>query len=259
MVLLAALQFLGRRNCLVLGAAIVLGHNLLDGVWPPGTAGAPLWVALHARGVSVVVGQFSIVSAYPLLPWLGVMLLGFGAATLFELPVERRRRLLMTAGLGMIAGFLAVRGLDVYGDPRHWSASPKGAVYTVMNFLNTSKYPPSLQYLLMTLGPAAIVCAYAENWSGRIKDALVTLGRVPFAFYVAHVYLIHAIAVALGLAQGFSLAQMASLFIFYPPDYGVPLPAVYAVWALVVVALYPLCKWVAGVKARRRDWWLSYL
>lgn len=259
MVALAALQFLGRRNCLWLGAAIVVGHDLLDGIWPAGTADAPLWVALHARGVTATVGPFLVLSAYPLLPWTGLMLLGFGASALFELPPERRRVLLARIGLGLIAAFLVVRGIDVYGDPRHWSVSPKGGVYTVMDFLNTGKYPPSLDYLLMTLGPAALVCAAAERWRGPVNDALVTLGRVPFAFYVAHIYLIHAIAVAVGLTQGFGLGQMASLFIFYPRDYGIALPAVYAVWVAVVLALYPLCRWVAGVKARRRDWRLSYL
>jgi uncharacterized membrane protein len=259
MVALAGAQFLGRRNCLILGAVIILGHDLLDGIWPAGTADAPLWVALHSRGVSATVGPFLVMSAYPLLPWIGVMLLGFGASTLFELPVDRRSRLLLRLGLGLVAAFLIVRGLDVYGDPRHWATSPKGGIYTLMAFLNTSKYPPSLQYLLMTLGPAAIACAFAEGWSGPIKNALVTLGRVPFAFYVAHIYLIHAIAVALGLAEGFSLAQMASIFIFYPTNYGIALPVVYVVWIAVVLALYPLCKWVAAVKARRKDWWLSYV
>jgi hypothetical protein len=187
------------------------------------------------------------------------MLLGFGASLVFELPVERRRRVLVQAGLALIAAFFVLRALDVYGDPRHWAASAKGAVYTAMAFLNTSKYPPSLLYLLMTLGPSAIVCALAEGWTGPLKNALVTLGRVPFAFYVAHIYLIHAIAVGLGLFEGFSLGQMMQIFIFFPSDYGMPLPAVYLVWALVVLALYPLCSWVAGVKARRRDWWLSYV
>jgi uncharacterized membrane protein len=259
MVVLAAAQLLGRRNCLILGAAIVLGHDLLDGIWPAGTAGAPLWVALHARGVSATLGPFRILSAYPLLPWIGVMLLGFGASMLFELPAERRKRLLLQLGLGLVLAFLVLRALDVYGDPRHWAVSARGAVYTIMSFLNTSKYPPSLLYLLMTLGPAAVVCAYAENWGGPVKTALVTLGRVPFAFYVAHIYLIHLIAVALGLMQGFTLEQMMVLFIFFPSDYGIPLAGVYLAWALVVVALYPLCRWVAAVKARRRDWWLSYV
>jgi hypothetical protein len=187
------------------------------------------------------------------------MLLGFGASPVFELPAERRRRVLVRTGLALIGAFLVLRALDVYGDPRHWAASARGAVYTVMDFLNTSKYPPSLQYLLMTLGPAAIVCAWAEDWGGPLRTALVTLGRVPFAFYVAHIYLIHAIAVGLGLFEGFRLDQMMQLFIFFPSDYGIPLPAVYLAWAAVVLALYPLCSWVAAVKARRRDWWLSYV
>jgi len=259
MIFLAALQFLGRRNCLLLGLAIVVGHNLLDGFWPAGSAASPWWVALHARGVSATLGPFYVLSAYPLLPWVGVITLGFGASLLFELPPERRGRRLRQAGLGLIAAFLVLRALDVYGDPHHWAVSAKGATYTVMDFLNTSKYPPSLLYLLMTLGPAALVCAHAERWRGPVKEALVTLGRAPFAFYVAHLYLIHAIAVVIGVAQGFTLGQMMSIFIFYPPSYGIPLPAVYLVWVLVVATLYPLCRWVAATKARRRDWWLSYL
>lgn len=259
MVVLAALQFLGRRGCLVLGAAVVLGHNLLDPIWPAGTDAAPLWVGLHARGVVLALGHLQIFEAYPLLPWTGVMLLGFGAAPLFELPDAQRRERLVRIGLALVLAFVLLRAADVYGDPRHWAVQPRGAVRTLMSFLNTSKYPPSLLYLLMTLGPAALFCAFAESWRGAAKNALVTLGRVPFAFYVAHVYLIHALAVLIGLAQGFELHQMTVIFMFFPKEYGVPLPAVYLAWVGVVLALFPLCRWVAAQKARRRDWWLSYL
>ena len=124
-------------------------------------------------------------------------------------------------------------------------------------------YPPSMLFVLMTLGPAAIVCSYADRitsgFAARVKDALVMFGRVPFAFYVAHFYLIHTISVALGVVQGFRPGQMFTIFLFYPKGYGVPLWGVYALWALVIAILYPFCRWVAGVKARRRDWWLSYL
>jgi hypothetical protein len=128
-----------------------------------------------------------------------------------------------------------------------------------MSFLNTNKYPPSLDYLLMTLGPAAIVCAYAEDMRGALKDALITLGRVPFAFYVAHIYLIHLLSLILGVMQGFDAGRFFTLFAFYPKGYGVPLPGVYLGWLLVLAVLYPFCRWVAQVKARRHDWWLSYL
>ena len=163
------------------------------------------------------------------------------------------------AGVLLTTGFVVLRALDAYGDPNHWQVQTRGMVATVIDFLNTTKYPPSLQFLMMTLGPSAIVCAFADRVPGPIRRMLVTFGRVPFAFYVAHLYLIHSISVLLGAAQGFRASQMFTLFFFFPKGYGLSLPGVYTVWALVVVLLYPQCRWMAEVKSRRRDWWLSYL
>jgi hypothetical protein len=128
-----------------------------------------------------------------------------------------------------------------------------------MSFLNTTKYPPSLLFLLMTLGPAAIVCAYADRFHGWFKDTLVMYGRAPFAFYIAHFYLAHAFAVLIGVCQGYTVNQMMTFFAFNPKGFGLALPGVYGVWLLVIALLYPLCRWVSAVKARRTDWWLSYL
>jgi hypothetical protein len=128
-----------------------------------------------------------------------------------------------------------------------------------MSFLNTTKYPPSLLFLLMTLGPAAVVCAYADRFGGWLKATLVMYGRVPFAFYIAHFYLAHALAVVLGVFQGFTASQMMTYYRFDPKGFGVGLPGVYVVWLLVIISLYPLCRWFAALKARRTDWWLSYL
>jgi uncharacterized membrane protein len=261
MVALAAFQFLGRRSCLVIGAAIVVGHNALDPVWPVShnfDVGSPLWVSLHAQ-MSTIAGPFQVVFAYPVLPWIGVMLLGFGIAGIFEKPAALRDRWLRRAGLATTALFVIVRALDVYGDPHGWQRMPQGVAATVMAFLNTTKYPPSLQFLLMTLGPAAIACSYADRLQGAIKDALVMFGRVPFAFYVAHFYLIHVLSMLLGVAMGFDARQFLTFFAFFPKGYGIGLPAIYAVWLLVIALLYPLCRWVERVKARRNDWWLSYL
>lgn len=260
MVVLAGAQCLGRAACLAIGLAIVFGHNLLDAVWPASTMfqPGPLWVALHAQ-MAATVGPLMFVFSYPLLPWIGVMLVGYGAAGVFELPAARRELLLLRAGLAMTTAFLVLRALDMYGDPNPWQVQPGGTIATVIDFFNTTKYPPSLLFLLMTLGPAAVLCAYAERFRGVVRDALVMFGRVPFAFYVAHLYLIHALSVLLGVAQGFGAEPFFNVFIFYPTGYGLPLWGVYAVWALVIALLYPLCRWVAGVKARRRDWWLSYL
>jgi len=261
MVFLAGAQFLGRRACLVIGAAIVLGHNLLDAVWPAasttGTTG-PLWVVLHARQLHEV-GALSIFFSYPLLPWIGVMLVGYGSAGLFELPEKRRCELLVRIGMGMVIAFILLRALNVYGDPRPWVFDPGSAAASVMSFLGTTKYPPSLLYLLMTLGPAAIACAFVDRLYGPVRNALATFGRAPLAFYVAHFYLIHTLAILLGVAQGFAAGQFLTRFRYFPEGFGVDLPGVYLVWITVVVMVYPLCRWVAAVKARRQDWWLSYV
>jgi hypothetical protein len=151
-----------------------------------------------------------------------------------------------------------LRAIDVYGDPNHWESHERGLA-TFFDFLNTTKYPPSLLFLAMTLGPAAALCSYADRFRGFVKDSLVMFGRVPFAFYVAHFYLLHLMSVGLGMAQGFSADQMATFPIFYPRGYGVNLAWVYVGWAAAILMLYPLCQWMAGVKARSKAWWLSYL
>jgi uncharacterized membrane protein len=261
MVVLSCLQRLGRRACLFVALAIVLGHNVLDPIWPASKLADqqwPLWVALHSQ-MSVQAGPFLFRFVYPLLPWAGVMSLGFGISRVFELAPARRNVIVLRAGLAFTTGFVLVRAIGIYGDANPWQLQPAGIAATVMDFLNTTKYPPSLDYLLMTLGPAAILCSYADRMSGAVKSALVMFGRVPFAFYLAHFFVIHLFAVILGVTQGFTVQQMMTAYRFFPKGYGIGLAGVYAVWALVVLLLYPFCRWVAGVKARRRDWWLSYV
>ena len=128
-----------------------------------------------------------------------------------------------------------------------------------MDFMNVSKYPPSLLFLLITLGPMAIVCARADRWSGWLKDTLIMFGRVPFAFYIAHWYLLRLLNMLLALYQGIEPERMMTFFFFFPAEYGISLPGVYVVWLLVIVLLYPFCRWFADLKRRRKDWWLSYL
>lgn len=261
MVLLAFLQFLGRKFCLALGALIVLGHNALDSHWPVSQGivdtSPPLWAALHVT-MSKVAGPFHFLFLYPLLPWLGVMLLGFGAVGLFERDEASRKRALLGWGVAVTVFFLVLRFIDGYGEPNHWETQPTAA-RTFIDFLNVTKYPPSLEFLAMTLGPAAIFCACAERMTGFLKDTFVMFGRVPFAFYVAHFYLLHALSLALGAMQGVPVEQLLTFPPFYPKSYGVSLPLVYAVWVLVILLLYPFCKWVAGVKAKSKSWWLSYV
>jgi uncharacterized membrane protein len=261
MVVLAFAQLMGRKVCLALGALIVLGHNALDGHWPvsrsPLDTSPPLWAVLHVP-MSKVAGPFHFAFFYPLLPWLGVMLLGFGASLLFGRDAVARNRSLLAWGVGITLLFIVLRFIDGYGDPNHWQTQASTGA-TLVDFLNTTKYPPSLVFLAMTLGPAAILCAFADRMRGFLKNTFVMFGRVPFAFYVPHFLLLHLFSLLLGVLQGFSIAQLLTFPAFYPAGYGVSLPGVYCVWLLVIVLLYPFCRWVADVKARSRVWWLSYV
>jgi len=261
MVLLAAAQFLGARACLYLGALILLGHNVLDPLWPTPdlqSGDSSLWAVLFYQG-SFIVKPVFILEVYPLLAWFGVMLLGFGSAFIFEKESKKRDRILIKIGGTFIIAFLLLRASGIYGDPNPWQVHDQGAIATILDFMNVTKYPPSLLFLLATLGPMAVLAGYADRLSGWLKDTLVMFGRVPFLFYVAHLYLIHLLAICLGVVQGFQANQFITAFLFFPEGYGVGLLGVYAVWVLVLAILYPLCKWFAKIKTQRRDWWLSYL
>jgi uncharacterized membrane protein len=261
MVILAGVQFLGRRACLVIGAVILLGHNLLDPLWPAAsTSGhtAGMWAALHSRQVYEF-DAVRIFFSYPLLPWVGVMFLGYGSSGIFELPEKQRNERLLGIGIGLVIAFLVLRAANVYGDPNPWHPDAGGATALALSFLGTTKYPPSFLFVLMTLGPAAIACVYIDRLYTPLRNMLATLGRAPLAFYIAHLYLIHAVAILSGITQGFAAAQFLTHYRFFPHGFGVGLPGVYLIWIAVVAALYPLCRWVADVKSRRRDWWLSYV
>jgi uncharacterized membrane protein len=261
MVVLAGVQHLGPRACLAIGSAIVLGHNLLDSVWPAGMTGgsaAPLWTVLHARQIYDV-GGFSIFFSYPLLPWIGVMLVGYASVRVFDGAPSARDARLKRIGLALLLGFIVLRAIDLYGDRHHWHFYPDRSAASVMSFLATTKYPPSLLYLLMTLGSAAIICAYADRLRSGTSEVLVTFGRAPLAFYLAHLYLLHTLAILLGVGQGFAVSQFLTHYRYFPKGYGVGLGGVYLTWIAVVASLYPLCRWVSALKSRRTDWWLSYV
>ena len=256
MVVLAGLVRLPRPVIVAVGLALVLGHNLLDGVTPAQAgAWAPLWRILHVQGA---LESAPLLVYYPVIPWIGVMALGYAAGPYGFLRRLHAVRKLALAGAGVVAAFVVLRALDVYGDPAPRLTA--GAFETVaMSFLNVSKYPASLLYLLMTLGPALIALAAATRMHGKSPSALVVFGRVPFLFYVAHLYLVHAIAVGLAMLQGLPASAVTILPMTLPEGYGVGLPVIYAVWAGVVLVLYPVCARLARAKAQSRAWWWSYL
>lgn len=258
MIALSGLIWLPLSLVAVIGIAMIAGHNLLDGIQPAREQASAVWRLLHIQGLLTVNGTPIIYVIYPLVPWIGVMAVGYVIGPYFSRVRENRPRTLILAGLAMTLIFILLRCWNLYGDANLWQAQAS-AEATMVDFLHVTKYPPSLQYLLMTLGPAIMLLGFFERVDGALGNALVTIGRVPFFFYVAHLYVIHLIALGLGLYQGIPIAETAVVFIFYPKEFGVGLPAVYLFWVVVVLAFYPACRWFAGVKARRRDWWLSYL
>lgn len=265
MIVLAALIYLPVRALVALSIAIIALHNLLDPISASRFGHfAWLWKILHQQGLITLAGiNFAV--AYPILPWIAVVSLGYCLGLVFSWDAGLRRRLLMRIGLALTAAFLMVRAINIYGDPLRWTHQPS-RLFTVLSFLNTTKYPPSLDFLLMTLGPALVAMAWLEGFRFASTNPLVVFGRVPFFFYVAHLALAHFIAVLMNFVRygwhHFLLLappSMGSASSLFPPNYGYPLWTVYAVWIVVLIALYPACLWFSHLKQRRHDWWLSYL
>lgn len=257
MIALAAFVWLPVRVTGALGVAMMALHDLAS---PLLRSIQPVWLGqiLYDGGP---IGPLVIL--YSLIPWIGVMAAGYAFGTVVVAPAERRRRLCLSIGLAAIAAFLVLRGFDLYGDPRPWRAVPARAP-ALLRFLNTNKYPASLSFLLMTLGPLIALVPLVERARGPISRALATFGRAPLFFYVLHVPLIHALALGVSLVRqgrvdpwlfenhpmGMSRA---------PSGYQWSLPLLYAVTAVAVALLYPACRWFAQLKERRRTWWTSLL
>ena len=265
MIALAGLIYLPMRVIAAVSIAIIALHNLLDPVSAERFGRAAwIWDILHQQNVFSFHG-INLVTAYPVLPWIGVIAGGYCLGTVFEWTAHRRRRFLVYIGLALAAAFVVVRAVNLYGDPIRWShqASP---VFTVLSFLNVRKYPPSLDFLLMTLGPALVVMAWLEKFDFHFTNPLIVFGRVPFFYYGAHLLLAHLIEIGMNLVRygpkSFLLIappSMGSSSKLFPVDFGFPLWTVYAVWVVVLLLLYPACLWFARVKQRRHDWWLTYL
>jgi uncharacterized membrane protein len=254
MVVLALLVHLPLRAIGAIGLVMVCAHNLLDPIAPAQFgAWAPLWNLLHVGGRT----SFGIV-AYPLIPWVGVMALGFVLGSLYQLPPSQRRPMLWVLGATALVLFVLLRAANGYGDPHPWQPQAT-ALMTLMSFLDVEKYPPSLLYLLVTLGTALLLLAAFERVRGRVAEVLATFGRVPLFVYVAHIALAHLLAGLLALALGYGTDVLTNDFMSLPRDWGFDLPVVYVAWLCVLAMLYPACRWFAALKRRRTDWWLSYL
>lgn len=267
MIALAALIHLPRRVLLFLSLAIIALHNSLDRVQASQFGGfAGVWNLLHQQGV-VTIGATPIVIGYPVLPWIAVMAAGFCFGPVLLMESGRRQRVLLLTGGSMAIGFVLLRAANVYGDPSPWSEQ-QSPVFTLLSFLRATKYPPSLEFLLMTLGPALIALALLDRLHGWWVDALAVIGRVPMFFYVVHFWAIHVVA---SLMAWLRYGGASFVFLFhplpsmggppalFPAGFGYSLWTTYLVWIAIVVSLFPLCRWFAGFKKRRHEWWVSYL
>jgi uncharacterized membrane protein len=266
MIVLAALVHLPPRLLAVLSIAAILLHNTADRVSAAQFgAFAPFWNLLHQPGAFPLFG-FLFILAYPLIPWVAVMSSGFCFGQIFELTPARRQKIIFFTGAGLTLAFIVLRAINLYGDPARWTAQPT-RVYALLSFLNCTKQPPSLLFLLMTLGPALIFLAWLDRRSFRVDNPLIVFGRVPLFYFVAHFYLAHLIADALMLCRYGATAWPLVTTPFpslggdpalFPANFGFPLWVAYAVWIAIVAGLYLPCRWFARLKSERRHWWLSY-
>ena len=259
MIVLSGLVFLPGWAITTFGVVLIASHNLFDSV----RSDSWLWSILHVPNVLVRMPRFTLFELYPLVPWVGVTAVGYGLGQIYNWPSERRRRFLLPLGLALTAGFLLLRFINIYGDPVPWTAQ-RSAVFTALSFLNTNKYPPSLLFLLMTLGPASLFLFAVDVATPRWLRPALVFGKVPMFYYLLHIPLIHLLAVAVCYVRYhhvhwmFESPNLQSFPVTPPPGWGYSLPIVYLIWIGVVVTLFPVCRWFAGVRQRRSDWWLSY-
>ena len=263
MIFLAGLIFLPNIAIAIIGFAMVFGHNFYDGMMP-GQWGefSWFWRYLHVSSYEQVFPNLGLVFAYPVIPWIGVMALGYLFGAVLQKPAAERDRLCVKIGVSAVLIFLVLRGFNIYGDPVPWGTQDRGSLFTFLSFLNVQKYPPSLLYLLITLGPPIAFLPILEKVKGKLVDIFIIYGRVPFFFYILHLYLIHITAsvwvfMTFGfwgnsLTWGWGLANV-------PDAYSPSLLRTYVAWVLTMLVLYWPCKWFVGIRKRHKQWWLSYL
>jgi uncharacterized membrane protein len=267
MIILGLLIHLPMKVLLVMGLIIVLGHNLLD--YPSinnGLKGGLIADLLYFSNFSIhtLDKTHVFIIVYAVIPWTGVMLLGYCFGKLFTSQIDplKRKKILLLIGFGLLALFLISRVINNYGDPVHWSKQSRGSVFTFLSFINVNKYPPSLDFLCVMIGGGLMALALFEGAKNKLAEFFRVYGRVPMFYYILHLYLIHLIGVIVFFAEGFSVDQVITPnnpFFFRPSAFGFGLLGVYTVWVIVVLILYPLCKKYDRYKSTHQKWWLSYL
>ena len=262
MIVLAGLIHLPRKVILLFSLILIFGHNLLDNIHYPGNF---LWAVIHEFSIFKLSANTQLYTGYPLIPWIAVMALGYYFGTLYDSSFDpgKRKKILNSVGIAALAAFIVLRGINLYGDPLGWKHYDTFS-QSLISFMNPLKYPPSLMYLLMTLGGVFLFLANSERLKGGIVNFFSVFGRVPFFYYVLHLYLIHFIALIFAQLSGFGWHSMIlSGWVTEVPalkGYGFDLWVVYLVWIGVIASLYPLCKKFDNYKRNHREkWWLSYL
>lgn len=260
MIVLSILVYLPTSVVTAFGVLMIATHNLLDSI----NSSNPLWSILHSPNIIFSNPGHTVFVAYPLIPWVGVTAAGYGLGQIYNWAPARRRTSLLRLGIGLSAGFILLRAINIYGDPSRWTTQ-HSAAFTALSFLNTTKYPPSLLFLLMTLGPALLFLWTVDGDTPHLLRPALIIGKVPMFYFLVHFALIHLLAVVICYARYgqvhwmFESPDIGHFPITPPPGWGLTLPFVYLIWAFVVIALYPLCRWFAALKQRRNDPWLSYL
>ncbi|MBL7739450.1 MAG: DUF1624 domain-containing protein [Chitinophagaceae bacterium] len=264
MIALAGFIYLPLPLIAGIGLLMVFGHNLLDTITVPGNdLSSVLWSLFHQANFFQY-GNTTLFVGYPVVPWIGVMALGYCLGKLYEkdISVLRRKKVLLLAGFLAVALFVVIRYTNMYGDPSKWS-SQKSGIFTFLSFLNVSKYPPSLLYLLVTLGPALLFLSFTESSRQWLAEKVKVIGRVPMFYYLLHLYLIHGIALFATYLCGHTPGDMVLTgWIAFQPQlagYGFSLGVTYGVWIFIVIVLYFACRWYDRYKKNHQHWWLSYL
>jgi uncharacterized membrane protein len=265
MIVLTLLIYLPDAFIAIFGVVMIAGHNLFDSMAPSSFGRfAPFWSILHVPSLISENPQHIVFVVYPLIPWVGVTAVGYVLGRIFSWPADRRKAFLLRLGLSLTAAFVILRAINIYGDPSRWSSQASFA-RTVLSFLNTTKYPPSLLFLLMTLGPALLFLWAADNRTPKFLRPALVYGKIPLFYYVIHFPLIRLIAVLVCYARYghiywmFQSPTIDQYPFTRPPGWGFGLPGVYLIWAFVVISLYPVCRWYAALKQRSSNPWLSYL
>lgn len=255
-IVLALLLKLPSRVIGITGLVIIFGHNLLQGISIPANPVVIFITSVLFRPFLMqITPGFSFYTAYPLIPWLGIMLTGFACGEFFGMPADKRNRIFLRTGVTALLLFTIIRFMNIYGDPSVWSGQ-KSSLFTFLSFINTTKYPPSLLFILLFLGITFLVLFITEKVKNRFTEILSVYGKVPLFYFVIHLFIIHSLILNLLLLQGFGSNDMQfGAFNNGRPKTGggVGLPLIYLIWICVVVLLYPVCKWYSNYKSEHKE------